>query len=450
VIPWTPLMRLLEKVRRARLIGRARLPLGLSYTTEAMATPAADQISYDDLYSRWEHGNWSATEIDFTTDREQWHETFTEIERKGALWTYSMFFHGEDSVADNLSPYIDAAPREEQKYFLATQQVDEVRHAVLFARFMREVAGAGSDTASSLEATRPELSWGFRKVFGRLDQIADQLRRDRSKPKLAQAITLYHLVIEAALAQPGQHLIEESLTKRDLLPGFRQGIGNVSRDEQRHIAFGVKMVADLVRQDPECRPAVEELLREIFPFTAAVFVPPGWDERYVTSFGFTLEEIFTYGAETMEGRLRAAGLQPETMRVGMPFDLPAEERARRGLAMLRAGYLGEPSAPVKPDAAVTALLFDGLRRQIDTSVAPGATIQWEFSDAEPWHIRIGNGTATAEAGRLEQPDLTFRCRFQDWLDLTAGRIEPWRAALTGKIRPRGKLRLLLRAPKLFG
>src|SRR5213082_2909524 len=226
------------------------------------ATIAVDQISYEDLYRRWEQGNWRATGIDLTVDRDQWENTFTDIERRGALWTYSMFFHGEDSVADNLSPYIDAAPREEQKYFLATQLVDEARHAVLFARFMREVAGEGASTGSSLDATRPELTWGFRKTFGRLDRMADELRRDRSKPKLAQAITLYHLVIEAALAQPGQHFIDEGLARRELLPGFREGIHNVSRDEQRHIAFGVKMVADLHREDPECRDAVEELLRE--------------------------------------------------------------------------------------------------------------------------------------------------------------------------------------------
>ncbi len=415
-----------------------------------MATLAVDQVSYEDLYARWEHGNWQASDIDFTVDRQQWHETFSELDRRGALWIYSMFFHGEDSVADNLSPYIDAAPKEEQKYFLATQQVDEARHAVLFARFMREVVGSGTDTASSLEATRPELSWGFKKTFARLDRMADELRRDHSKPKLAQAITLYHLIVEAALAQPGQHLIEESLTRRDQLPGFREGMGNVSRDEQRHIAFGVKMVADLVREDPECRPAIEELLREVFPYTAAVFVPPGWDERLVTTFGFTLDEVFTYGADAMEARFRAAGLEPETLRVGMPFDLPPEERARRGLAMLRAGYLGAPNGPVTPDPEVTRLLFDGLTRQLDTSVAPGATIQWEFSDAEPWYVRIDGDRAEAEMGHATAPDLTFSCRFGDWLDLTAGRTEPWRAALTGKIRPRGKLRLLMRAPKLFG
>jgi len=410
---------------------------------------AADQISYADLYARWEQGNWRATEIDLTVDRDQWQNQFTDIERRGALWTYGMFFHGEDSVADNLSPFIDAAPREEQKYFLATQQVDEARHAVLFARFMREVAGAGSDTGSSLAATRPELTWGFRKVFDRLDRMGDELRRDRSRPKLAQAIALYHLVIEASLAQPGQHYIEESLTKRDLLPGFRQGMRNVSLDEQRHIAFGVKMIADLVREDPECLPAIEELLREVLPYTTAVLVPPGWDERYVTVFGFTLRDIYSHGADALDGRLRAAGLAPEELRIGLPFDLPPEERADRALTLLRAGYLGEPNGPVVPDHEATAMLFDGLRRQIDPSVAPGAKIQWDFADAEPWHLRIDDGATSVGPGTVDDPDLVLRCRFRDWIDLAAGRTPPWRALLTRKIRPSGKPRMLVRAPRLF-
>ena len=419
---------------------------------------AADQISYADLYARWEQGNWSATALDLSIDREHWEHEFTDVDRRSALWTYSLFFHGEDAVADNLSPFIDAAPREEQKYFLATQQVDEARHAVLFARFMREVAGAGASVGAALDETRPRLTWGFRKVFERLDRMAAELRRDRSRPKLAQAITLYHLVIEASLAQPGQHFIEEGLSRRDLLPGFREGIGNVARDEQRHIAFGVKMIADLVREDPDCEPAIAELLREILTYTLAVFVPPGWDERYVTSFGFTLEDIYTQGAEALEGRLRAAGLDPASMRLGLPFDLPPVARARRALALLRAGYLGELGGGVKPDRETTAMLFDGLRRQIDASVAPGATVQWDFSDAEPWHLRIaGVSSSTGEAtpnavfpGRAEHPDLTFHCRFGDWVDIAAGRTEPWRALLYGKVRPTGKLRMLVRAPQLFG
>jgi hypothetical protein len=352
-------------------------------------------------------------------------------------------------VSDNLSPYIDAAPKEEQKYFLATQQADEARHAVLFGRFMREVAGAGRDTASSLAATHRHLTWGFRHVFARLDRMAAELRRDRSRPKLAQAIALYHLVIEATLAQPGQHFIEESLTRRDLLPGLREGIRNVARDEQRHIAFGVKVLSELVREDRECVAAIGELLREVLPFTTAVFVPPNWDERYVTAFGFTLEQLYTNGAEAIEGRLRAAGIDPSELRIGLPFDLPPAERARRGLTLLRAGYLGERTNGVQPDPEATALLFDGLRRTVDARRAPGATIQWEFADAEPWHLRLEGEVPSVGPGRVERPDLVLHCRFEDWLDLAAGRVSPWKSLLTGRLRPRGRLAMLVRARALF-
>src|SRR5437660_9455177 len=139
---------------------------------------AADQISYADLYARWEQGNWRATEIDFTRDREDWANQFTDLDRRSALWTYTLFFHGEDSVADNLSPFIDAAPLEEQKYFLATQQVDEARHAVFFKRFMHEVCGIGDGSmASGLSAIKPQLTVGFRKIFDRLDTMAEELRK---------------------------------------------------------------------------------------------------------------------------------------------------------------------------------------------------------------------------------------------------------------------------------
>lgn len=416
------------------------------------AAIAADKISYTDLYERWEKANWRATEIDFSEDRRQWHEVFSAHERRAALWNYSLFFHGEDSVAENLSPYIDAAPREEQRYFLATQQVDEARHAVLFGRFMREVAAVGADSyGAALDATRPELTWGFRKTFERLDRMADELRRDRSKPKLAAAVTLYHLVVEATLAQPGQHFIEGYLTERDILPGFREGMGHVSNDEQRHIAFGVKLISDLVREDPECKDAIGELLREVIPVTAAVFVPPGWDESYVSCFGATLEDVYEQAATALDFRLRAAGLEPDELRIPLDTDLPPRERARRGLALLRANYLGERLGEVSRSHDDLALFFDGVERSVNHAHVPagGATIQWDFTDAEPWHLRIDNGATRAEAGRLEAPDLTFRCRLEDWIALSAGREDPRRLLLTRRIRPKGSLRLLARMPKIF-
>src|SRR5687767_8510463 len=129
-----------------------------------------ESITYEDLYRRWEKGNWKATEIDFSKDRAGW-DALTDLQRRSALWTYSMFFYGEDSVTDNLSPYIDAAPLEEQKYFLATQQVDEARHSVFFHRFFKEVIGAGDTIGSTLAYTEAQLGWGYRNVFDRLDRM---------------------------------------------------------------------------------------------------------------------------------------------------------------------------------------------------------------------------------------------------------------------------------------
>ena len=181
---------------------------------------AADGISYDDLYQRWEQSNWQTTAIDFEEDRAGW-DALTDVQRKSALWIYSMFFYGEDRVADTLAPYVTAAPTEEQSYFLATQQVDEVRHSIFFHRFFKEVIGVGGDSIEqTLSSTLPQLNWGYRGIFDRLDKMADELRQDRSLPKYAQAITLYHLIVEGSLAQPGQHFIEDFLAQRGTMPGF--------------------------------------------------------------------------------------------------------------------------------------------------------------------------------------------------------------------------------------
>src|SRR3954452_10093921 len=122
---------------------------------------AGAQVSYTDLYARWERGHWRATEIDFTADRRHWHELLTDHERRAALWNYAMFLHGEDAVADDLAPFISAAPRAEQKYFLATHQADESRHAIFFKRFMHEVMGTSDGTVPvGVAAVEPQLTWG--------------------------------------------------------------------------------------------------------------------------------------------------------------------------------------------------------------------------------------------------------------------------------------------------
>jgi hypothetical protein len=422
-----------------------------------LAALPTDAISYEDLYARWERGNWRATELDFTEDARQWREDFTEFERQAALWNYCLFFWGEDAVADNLSPYIDAAPREEQKYFLTTQQVDEARHAVFFKRFMNEVCGIGDGTmASGLQAIKPQLTPGFRKIFDRLDKMADELRADRSPAQLAAAVTLYHVVIEAALAQPGQHFICSYLEERDQLPAFREGMQNIAADEQRHIGFGVKLLSDLNREDPVGVPkAVAKILRDVTRYTAQVLMPPGWDERYVTTFGVTFDEVGVEGLTSMTTKLRSAGLPIESLPGPplLPPGLSPLELSQRGRALAKAGILGVREGPSKRDPETVALLFDMVRRTVNPQhgLTRPATFQWEFTDPDvpTWHLVVNNGSSTVAAGESPNPDVRLRLSWQDWADMVGERLNPVQAVATGRLRPRGNPLALRRLLKVF-
>jgi 1,2-phenylacetyl-CoA epoxidase catalytic subunit len=414
---------------------------------------AAVQLSYEDLYRRWEQGNWSAYDIDFSKDREGW-QSLTDMQRRSALWTYSMFFYGEDSVTDNLSPYIDAAPTEEQKYFLATQQVDEARHSVFFHRFFKEVIGTGETIAESLAYTMPQLGWGYRNVFARLDRMADELRKDRSLPRFAQAIALYHMVVEATLAQPGQHFIEDYFTKSGTMPGFSDGMHNVSRDEQRHIGFGVKTLSECFAETDECKEAVVEMLREVLPFSMSVFVPPGWDLEYTRCYGFELEDIYSFGLRSVEAKWRATGFPLEDMPADVfPFDpaLPHRERSQRAITLMRGGAAGEPVANPDSSPEVQRVLFEVIARSVNHSAVNGrpVTIQWRFSDADPWHVRIDNGSSEAIPGEAPKADLTFETSWADWIRMSTQGDDPRRAMMRGRLRPRGSIRLLLRMPRIF-
>ncbi len=425
-------------------------------TSANPASLPADAISYADLYARWERGNWRASELDFSEDARQWREDFTEFERTAALWNYSLFFWGEDVVADTLSPYIDAAPLEEQKYFLATQQVDEARHAVFFKRFVHEVCGLGDGSmASSLNAIRPQLSPGLSKIFERLERMADELRADRSPAKLAAAVTLYHIVVEAALAQPGQHFICSYLERRDQLPAFREGMQNISADEQRHIGFGVKLLSDLKREDPVGVPkAVAGILRDVTRYTAQVLMPPGWDESYVTVFGATYDEVGLEGITSMTTKLRSAGLAAETLPgpALLPPGLSPLEVTQRGRALAKAGVLGVREGPTRRDPETVALLFDTVRRQVNPNhgLTRPTTFQWEFTDPDipSWHLTVNNGSSTVAEGASPDPDLRLRIAYQDWVDIIGERLDPRRALLTGRLRPRGNplgMRKLMKA-----
>ena len=171
-----------------------------------------------------------------------------------------------------------------------------------------------------------------------------------------------------------------------------------------------------------------------------MFVPPGWDRRYSECFGFTLEEIFDEAGRSFESKLRAAGMPLESLPgpIPYPYDLPPRERARRGdRAARRPGCSARATARRRATRATMALLFDSLRRGVDHRSAPPGplTLQWDFPDAEPWHLRLDNGSTSVAPGFADGADVTYRVRYDDFVDVFAGRLDPRRALATGQAAP---------------
>jgi hypothetical protein len=417
-------------------------------------TDRRETISYEKLYRQWERTNWSATEIDLTRDTDDWREKLDDKQREALLWNYSLFLVGEEAVARDLTPVLDAADVFPESIFLTTQIVDEARHHVFFDRFVREVAGLGTDTASTLRAVDSYLTWGFRQVFEELDRVTSALRRKpKDKALLTQSLALYHVVVEGMLAIAGQHFIQRYLEERNILPGFFAGMNNISRDESRHVAFGVAFLGDLVRESDECRSAAIELWDRVLPWSVGVFIPPNFDRDYTEAFGFTLEEIYAFGLRSFETKLARVGIDPEEISLLQREDrsLPYEERARRLWILIEAGILGDDRREPEPNDEALEILFDGMTKSLDLEVARslGGPIEWRFTDAGPWHMILTNGHAEAKPGRAGNPALTFETTASEWAKVAMERTHPVQSMAGRRLRLRGSLAAKAKAPRLF-
>src|SRR3954449_5698730 len=270
-------------------------------------------LTYGKLYELWERQQWATQDLDFTRDREDWHQRFDDEERFQRMYGLSAFFIGEQRVASELGPMMRAAPDEDMRLFLCTQIADEARHVAFFDRFYSEV---GVLEAEGLEGRLAETSQHLNPEFGVLFDELLRRRVDRlaQEPEdtetLVEAVTIYHMVIEGMLALTGQHFIMDYNERMGTLPGFVQGFTLVARDEHRHVAFGARFLRDMARRDPRYADAIRDVLVEIAPAADGVLRPKwfeGTDDEPML-FGASVAETRAFAMKALERRMKVIGL----------------------------------------------------------------------------------------------------------------------------------------------
>jgi ribonucleoside-diphosphate reductase beta chain len=287
--------------------------------------PRGGLMSYEQLYALWERQNWRAHELDFSVDREHWLVTPAEAQRHTAF-SIGSFYVGEERVTADLAPFLLASPSGEVEAFLATQLVDEMRHAVFFDRWASEVMGLESGSfRERLHEIEDRMLGPWHFLFD--DSLREIANRIKDRPDdlelFVEGIVTYHMVTEGVLAMPGQRIMIEYTADHDLYPGFNQGFSLVEQDEHRHIAFGVRFLRDVCEERPEMKQVIVRRLEELLPKAAEVFCPPEADDPSdFVSYGHHSSQIYGFAYQALKRRMAAIGVEippPERLMPG-PVD----------------------------------------------------------------------------------------------------------------------------------
>ncbi|HWH45605.1 MAG TPA: SCP2 sterol-binding domain-containing protein [Thermoleophilaceae bacterium] len=298
---------------------------------EGKARGGGQIMGYGELYALWERQNWRAHELDFSVDQEQWRSSPAEAQ-ENMTWSFGSFYIGEERVTADLAPFLLAAPSGEVEAFLATQLVDEARHAVFFDRFGAEVMALDADDLRGrlVELERKMLKPWHDVFDDGLREIADRIKaRPDDLDLFVEGITTYHMVIEGVLAMTGQRFILKYLSDHGMYPGFQKGFSLVEQDEHRHIAFGVRFLKDMVDSDPRYGEIVQRRVAELVPKAAHVFVPPYADSaREFTSYGYHSSHIYGYAFRALKRRMAVIGLEVPPADELMPGPIAEPDEAR--------------------------------------------------------------------------------------------------------------------------
>jgi ribonucleoside-diphosphate reductase beta chain len=202
--------------------------------TDAEPVRESQLATSAELYRRWERQQWQVGVVQPARDLPVWSQLrpFFRDELLGALAELEV---GEVTVTQTLGSLADHPPTEDDRIYLCTQLADEARHVRFFQTYLEDVCFAGT------ESRELEVAADYRTAFApKLRAATDRVRQpDGSREDWYRAVVYYHLVTEGMLAATALRTTRH-LGRRLKLEALDEGLANVTRDESRHVAFGLR------------------------------------------------------------------------------------------------------------------------------------------------------------------------------------------------------------------
>lgn len=242
-------------------------------------------------------GTWNPADIDFSQDQRDWKKLNAE-QKEDILRLISQFQAGEEAVTLDLLPLIMAIAKEgrlEEEMFLTTFLFEEAKHTEFFRLVLNAI-----DERGDLSHYHTET---YQKIFYEiLPTTMERLVSDQSPEAIAEASVVYNMFVEGVLAETGYFSFYEALEKTGLMPGLLEGIGNLKKDESRHIGYGTFLLQRLICEHPHLFDFIAAKMAELTPL-AIRLNQEGIKGREVSSFGGNPEDVMNFTMKQLSVRM---------------------------------------------------------------------------------------------------------------------------------------------------
>jgi ribonucleoside-diphosphate reductase beta chain len=243
---------------------------------------------------------WDPQDLDYSQDQQDW-AGLTEREQRFVQKVMSLFLAGETYVTHDLAPLLIALRREgdhlEEEMFLTTQLFEESKHVEFFNDVLEKVVGDVPD----FDAIAGK---NYHTLFEvELAESLGRLLTDHSRQAQVEAIVTYHIIIEGMLAETGYYGLFTALRDQNLMPAFARGLEYVQRDEARHIAFGLHLLARILGENPELREVVTTRSNALMNVTQGIIMETFEDYLPDIPLGLDLNDIMLYSGKQFMARM---------------------------------------------------------------------------------------------------------------------------------------------------
>lgn len=246
--------------------------------------------------------HWNPADIDFSQDAADF-AAMTDREREYTTMLAAQFLAGEESVTQDLQPFVAAMAAEGRfadEMYLTQFVYEEAKHALAF-RLWFDAVGVKSDLHEFVESNEP-----LSQIFTReLPESLYALQLDPGPVNQIRASVTYNHVVEGCLALTGYYGWNKVCSSRGILPGMQKVIKHIGDDERRHMAWGTFTCRRHVAADDANWQAVQDRMGELMGL--AVGSVSSGTEKFQDDppFGIDADELAAYAADKLTRRLGA-------------------------------------------------------------------------------------------------------------------------------------------------